>query len=69
MLETSDPGLHLQVLRQAAPPCHQLPQEKVWAHEPAATKEEDQIGFMSVFCQHLLLAQLAVFDVEQAGRL
>ena len=33
----------MQVLRQAAPSCNQLPQEEVWTHKSAATKEEDQI--------------------------
>ena len=40
----------MQVLRKAAPSCHQLPQEEVWTHKPAATKEEDQIDVCWMCC-------------------
>ena len=37
-----------QVLCPPAPTCGQLPQEEVRPHQPAATKEEDQV--MGLLC-------------------
>ena len=44
LLPPCPPACPAQVLRPPAPPCQELPQEEVRAHQPAAPQEEAQVN-------------------------